>query len=359
MHRTSSLTCFVVAIFCVVESVVGQVSGGSTAVDPASARPGKTFKGPGAVVSSVSHGGSSGMIAAGYFNSTIQIWNANSDQSVELKGHDNWITAVAWSPSGPLLASAGLDKKIILWQLPTKKPTRVIEGAVAPAAGQPAITDKHLDWIRTLTFTPDGKFLISGGDDNAILVWEAETGKFVRRLDGSTNWVMALAVSPDGKRLASGGFDKTIRIWDLAAGTKVKDIAANNQYVLSLAWSPDGKLLASGGQDKVVRLWDPEAGKEVRALTGHTDLISAVAFHPNGQILASCSGDLDKSVRLWSVADGKELKNLTGHGKGVYGLSFTADGTGLATAGADETVRLWVLTPPPPAAPAANGSAQK
>jgi WD40 repeat protein len=298
------------------------------------------------------------MIAAGYFNSTVQIWNASSDQAVELKGHDNWITAVAWSPSGPLLASAGLDKKIILWQLPTKKPTRVIEGAVAPAAGQPAITDKHLDWIRTLAFTPDGKLLISGGDDNAILVWEVETGKFVRRLDGGNNWVMALSVSPDGKLLASAGFDKTIRIWDLAAGTKLKEIAANNQVVQSLAWSPDGRLIASGGQDKLIRLWDAESGKEVRALTGHTDLISAVAFHPNGQFLASSSGDLDKSVRLWSVADGKELKNLSGHSKGVYGLSFTADGSVLATAGADETVRLWDLRPAP-ATSAANGSAQK
>jgi WD40 repeat protein len=353
LRRPSFVTSSLVAL-TVSASALAQLG----PVDPAAARPGKTFKGPGAIVSSVSHSGSSGMIAAGYFNSTVQIWNVNSGQAVELKGHDNWITAVAWSPSGPLLASAGLDKKIILWQLPTKKPTRVIDGAAAPAAGQPAITDKHLDWIRTLAFTPDGKFLISGGDDNAILVWEVETGKFVRRLDGSSNWVMALAVSPDGKQLAAGGFDKMIRIWDLAAGTKVKDIPANNQYVLALGWSPDGKLIASGGQDKVVRLWDAESGKEVRALTGHTDLISAVAFHPNGQILASCSGDLDKSVRLWSVADGKELKNLSGHSKGVYGLSFTADGSALATAGADETVRLWELTPQRPGA-TANGQSPK
>jgi len=67
---------------------------------------------------------------------------------------------------------------------------------------------------------------------------------------------------------------------------------------------------------------------------------------------------LDKSVRLWSVADGKELKNLSGHGKGVYGLSFTADGSALATAGADETVRIWELTPPRAAAQAATANGQ-
>ncbi len=324
-------------------------------VDAQAARPGKTFKGPGAVVSSVSHSGPSGMIAAGYYNNTVQIWNVNSDQPIELKGHDNWITAVAWSPTGPLLASAGLDKKIILWQLPTKKPTRVIEGAAAPAAGQPPVTDKHVDWVRALAFTPDGKFLASAGDDKAILIWEVETGKFLRRLDGCTDWVMSLAVSPDGKQIAAGGFDRTIRIWTLENGAKVKDIPANKQIVLALAWSPNGSTLASGGQDRVIRLWSVAEGNETRALTGHGDQIFAVSFHPTGQFLASCSGD--KSVRLWSIADGREIKNLGGHTQWVYSLAFTGDGGALASASADETVRIWDLVPPPAAAPAANGQA--
>jgi WD40 repeat protein len=320
-------------------------------IDAQAARPGKTFKGPSAVVSSVSHSGASGMIAAGYYNNTVQIWNVGSDQPLELKGHDNWITAVAWSPSGPLLASAGLDKKIILWQLPTKKPSRVIEGAAPPAAGQPPVTDKHVDWVRALAFTPDGRFLISAGDDKAILVWEVDTGKFVRRLDGCTDWVMALAVSPDGKQVAAGGFDRTIRIWSLDSGAKVTDIPANKQIVLALAWSPDGSTLASGGQDRAIRLWSVAGGSELRVLTGHGDQVFSVAFHPAGQLLASCSGD--KSVRLWSLADGRESKNLSGHTQWVYSLAFTGDGAGLATASADETVRLWDFAP---AAPVANGT---
>src|SRR5262245_27969955 len=174
-------------LFALLGSVAhAQGSSDSKPVDASAARPGKMFKGPNAVVSSVSHSGASGMIAAGYFNSTVQIWNVESNQPLELKGHDNWITAVAWSPSGPLLASAGLDKKIILWQLPTKKPTRIIEGASAPEPGQPPVADKHTDWIRALAFSADGKLLISAGDDKAILVWDVETGKFVRRFEGST-----------------------------------------------------------------------------------------------------------------------------------------------------------------------------
>ncbi len=340
----------------VLGSLINSSASAQSPVDASAARPGKSFRGPGAVVSSVSHSGPSGMIAAGYFNSTVQIWNVNSNQPVELKGHDNWITAVAWSPTGPLLASAGLDKKIILWQLPTRKPSRVIEGAAAPAAGQPAVADKHVDWIRALSFTPDGKFLVSAGDDKAIIVWEVETGKFVRRLEGSTEWVMALASSPDGKQLAAGGFDRTIRIWDLASGEKVKEIPANNQIIIALAWSPDGQTIASGGQDKKLRLWDIVAGKEVRTLEGHTDQVFAVSFHPGGQLLASCSAD--KTVRLWNSADGKELKNLAGHTNWVYSLAFTSDGSTLATASADETVRLWDLTPAP-AKPVGNGAAPK
>jgi WD40 repeat protein len=332
--------------------VVAQVSGDSVAIDASAARPGKTFKGPSAVVSSVSHSGSSGMIAAGYFNSTVQVWNVQSNQPLELKGHENWITAVAWSPTGPLLASAGLDKKIILWQLPTKKPTRVIEGAAAPAPGQPAVADKHTDWIRALTFSTDGKLLVSAGDDKAILVWDVETVNLARRLEGSTEWVMCLAVSPDGRHVAAGGFDRTIRIWELASGTKVKEIPANHQIVIALAWSPDGGTIVSGGQDKKIRVWNSKEGNEIHVIEGHTDQIFAVAIHPNGQWLASCSAD--KSVRLWNLADGTEAKSLAGHTNWVYSLAFTSDGSSLATASADETVRLWDLTPAPPAS-AANG----
>jgi WD40 repeat protein len=331
------------SLFALLGSVAhAQVTSDSKPVDASAARPDKMFKGPGAVVSSVSHSGSSGMIAAGYFNSTIQIWNVQSNQPLELKGHENWITAVAWSPTGPLVASAGLDKKIILWQLPTKKPTRVIEGAAPAAPGQPAVTDKHTDWIRALTFSADGKFLISAGDDKSILVWDVDTGKFVRRLEGSTEWVMCLATSPDGKQIAASGFDRTIRIWDLSTGTKVKDIPANQQIVIALAWSPDGRMIVSGGQDKKIRFWDVASAAETRVIEGHTDQIFAVAIHPNGQWIASCSAD--KSVRIWNVADGKELKNLAGHTNWVYSLAFTSDGSTLATASADETVRLWNLT---------------
>jgi WD40 repeat protein len=343
-----------VVVFMILAQVVqAQASGDSTPVDAAAARPGKMFKGPSAVVSSVSHSGSSGMIAAGYFNSTVQVWNTQSSDPLELKGHENWITAVAWSPTGPLLASAGLDKKIILWQLPTKKPTRVIEGAAAPAPGQPPVVDKHTDWIRALAFSTDGKLLVSAGDDKSILVWNVESGTFARRLEGSTEWVMCLAVSPDGKHVAAAGFDRTIRIWDVSSGTKVGEFPANHQIVIALAWSPDGKIIVSGGQDKKIRVWDATAGTELRVIDGHTDQVFAVAIHPNGRWLASCSAD--KSVRLWNLADGKEAKSLTGHTNWVYSLTFTSDGTSLATASADETVRLWDLTASRPA-PASNGA---
>lgn len=348
--RSAALLVFI-GLLCAAQS-----PDSSSGPDASAVRPSKMFKGPGAVVSSVSMSGSSGLVAAGYFNSTVQIWNVDSSQSLELKGHENWITAVAWSPAGPLVASAGLDKKIILWQLPTKKPTLVIEGAAPAAAGQPPVKDKHTDWIRALAFSGDGKLLISAGDDKSILVWDVETGKFVRSLEGSTEWVMSLATSPDGKQIAAGGFDRTIRIWNLASGEKVKDIAANQQIIVALAWSPDGRLIASGGQDKKIRIWDVATGTEIRAIEGHTDQIFAVAIHPNGQWIASCSAD--KSVRLWNVADGKEVKNLSGHTNWVYSLSFTSDGSTLATGSADETVRLWSLTAGAAAA-TGNGAATK
>ena len=120
-----------------------------------------------------------------------------------------------------------------------------------------------------------------------------------RALTGHTNWVCGVAFSPDGRLLAGGSDDETVRLWDPATAKHRRTLTGHTNWVRGVAFSPDGRLLASGSDDETVRLWDPATGEHRRTLTGHTNWVRGVAFSPDGQLLASCSNDM--TVRLWDL----------------------------------------------------------
>ena len=244
------------------------------------------------------------------------------------------INAVAFSPDGRMLASAGNDKAVRLWYLATGENVGTLTG--------------HADVVRAVAFSPDGQLLASAGDDKAVRLWYLGTGQILRALTGHTGLgsrVSAVAFSPDGRMLASGGGDKTVRLWDVATGQTVRVLTGHSGRILGvegLAFSPDGRMLASGGGDKTVRLWHVATGQTVRVLTGHSGTagVWAVAFGPDGRLLASAGGR-DKTVRLWDVATGQTVHTLTGHTGAVRAVAFSPDGRLLASGSHDKTVRLW------------------
>ncbi len=206
---------------------------------------------------------------------------------------------------------------------------------------------RHSGTVNAVALSPDGKTLASAGDDPLIRLWDPSTGKSLGTLQGHTGAVRCLAFSPDGKTLASGSNDKIICLWDMSAagrpGTKPMQAGGHADIVLSLAFSPDGKVLYSGGWEGTIRAWDPATGKEQRRFESVDSRLPSIALSPDGKTLASVNlmgTSFKATVNLWDAAAGKHLRQLGPDPKNpthrISQVVFSPDGDTLAVAGDDQ-----------------------
>ncbi len=226
-------------------------------------------------------------------------------------------------------------------------------------------TGGHMAIVRGIAFTPDGKQVVSAGEDKVIRVWDLASGKTVRTIRGesalgSLGKIFAMALSPDGKWLAVGGDFETststksgenvkaqkIRLYDFESGTLVALLKGHAGIVRSLAFSPDGSKLISGSSDNTAIIWDTgvQAGVQVpepkllHRLEGHKADIWALAFSPDGS--RAVTGSNDKNLRLWQVSDGSQIALMAGHGDIVNRIAVAPDGT-IASGDVYGTILLW------------------
>ncbi len=164
--------------------------------------------------------------------------------------------------------------------------------------------------VHAVAVSRDGKWVMTG-DDKAARLWDAGTGKEVRRFEGHDGEVAGVAFSPDGWRAATAGADRTVRVWDMASGKELYCFRGHRGRVRAVAFSPDGRRVASGGQDRRAVLWEADGGKVVLGVDAHGDLGAlTVDVSPDGRQLAV--GSSDGAVRLWDVETGKEVRRLAG-----------------------------------------------
>ena len=201
----------------------------------------------------------------------------------------------------------------------------------------------HQDAVTSAAFSPDGKAVVTGGQDNTARLWDAATGKPIGSALTHQGWVRAVAFSPDGKAVLTGSIDKTARLWDAATGQPIGPPLAHQGAVYSVAFSPDGKTVLTGSYDKTARLWDAATGQPVGPPLAHHELVYAVAFSPDGK--AVLTGSYDRTARLWDAVTGQPIGPpwRTRDRSGPWRSAPTANPSSRAA----RTTRRGSGTPPP------------
>ncbi|MGI5499408.1 hypothetical protein [Lentzea sp. CA-135723] len=256
-----------------------------------------------------------------------------------VRAGDQATHGLAFSPDGRTIAAAGWDGLIRLFDV--SNPRRPFEKAKIGG---------HDGQVQAVLCTPQGR-LVSSGEDGTIRVWDA-TGTPVRTLRGHTALVHAISLANDGTRLASASWDGTVKLWDLTTGEVLSTIAPPTRAtnadtaMYGVSFSPDGRTVATGAANDV-RLWDvtdPRSPTQITELTGHTFNIHTVEFSPDGRYLATGGGD--KTTRLWDVSDPRNAQLaslLGGHSDALWSVAFSADSRHMVTATTDAEVRVLDL----------------
>jgi hypothetical protein len=238
------------------------------------------------------------------------------------KLHEKAIRSLALSPDGRLVASGGQDGTIRLW---TVNHDRAEAGSFS---GRNTILRSGGDQkmgVSALAFSPDGRLLLSAGADSALRLWDMTwpIPKELRRFDGHSDNVVAVAFAPDGAQALSGSRDGTVRLWDVRTGREVGRFGLVPSPPHAFAFAADGRRALSGHEDGAVCLWDVKTGQELRRLERHRGLVGGVAFAREGRW--AVSGGFDGTVRWWDLETGAQLGVC--RGLSIVGcLDVTADG---------------------------------
>jgi WD40 repeat protein len=258
---------------------------------------------------------------------SMRIWDTRTGKVVATIADADWLRGLRLSPDGERVLAFGLKDRTAprLYRLDTGALERVLKG--------------HGGRVESACFSPDGKQVVTAGDDATLRLWSVATGETVwtRKVSAGRFW--SVAFSKDGRRLVTAGTDTAVRVWDAGTGKELSTVLRQEGALRSAAFTADGEGVVVTLLRDTITFWDPKTRTETGSVQGHSWQIWDAVYSADGKRVVTAS--FDGTARVWDVASRRTLAVLSGHEGRIYRARFSTDGTKVVTASTDRTARVW------------------
>ncbi len=261
------------------------------------------------------------------------ISSARGDELLTFPAHNLGTLEIAFNQAGTLFASAGIDGVIKIWD---------VAATLSSGEGQAsAVLCCHNDRVLSVDFHPDGKQLVSTSSDRTVKLWDIESQAEVYSIDLRT-WIATF--SPDGQYILVGSFDGAIHIFEAEQGNFLSVTpGAHGQNISTLKFIKDGSQIITTAGDGIAKIWDYSdgtIGTNPTILSGHSGFISGASFDPNGRFVATAG--LDNIMRIWDItpSGGSEFGKYSHEGR-IWNVRFSPRNDWLASTSSDGTAIIW------------------
>ena len=280
-------------------------------------------------VHAVAFSPNSQMVLTGSVDKTARLWDAANGQPIgKPLGHRDAVKAVAFSPDSKTILTGSWDKTAQLSDVTFGQPLGRLVDLQGQMVGRGynghkyvfipydaetlwlwnAATLRPLGWLvyplvqQLVTFSPDGKLILTFTIDGEGCLWEAATSQFIGPILELNAGITAAAFSPDSKTILTGSDDMTARLWDIASRRTLGSVLTHGGPVKAVAFDPDGKTALTWSEDKAARLWDAATGRPLGLPTPIRGDVTAIALNPDGKTVLTRNLDQTANYGIWPAA---------------------------------------------------------